>query len=204
MSEIPGERLPTRVKAGYALGDHAVNVQLAAMSLFYLYFLTDVAGLSPGLAGLVLLAGRAVDAFTDPAMGRISDRTRWRFGRRRPYFLIGALPFGITLALLFTRLPFDREWLLFTAYAGLYMVNTLFSTVLQVPYMALLPEIAVSYQERTSANVWRQLGVVAAVLGAAVSVRPLVEWFGGGADGWARMGFVLGAWVALPGWWSTG
>ena len=86
------------MKTGYALGDHAINIQLATVSLFYLYFLSEIVGLSPSLAGLVLLGGRAVDAFTDPLMGRLSDRTRWRRGRRRPYFLIGALPFGLSFA----------------------------------------------------------------------------------------------------------
>jgi GPH family glycoside/pentoside/hexuronide:cation symporter len=93
------EVLPVRVKLGYSLGDHTINIQLAAVSLFFLFFLTEVAGLAPAWAGLVLLIGRAVDAFTDPAMGRLSDRTRWRLGRRRPFFLIGAVPFGVTFAL---------------------------------------------------------------------------------------------------------
>jgi sugar (glycoside-pentoside-hexuronide) transporter len=195
----PGEeRLATRVKAGYALGDHAVNVQLAATSLFYLFFLTEVAGLRPSLAGLVLLVGRAFDAFSDPAMGRLSDAVRWRAGRRRPFFLIGAVPFGVTLALLFSSLgPLD-DVALFAAYAGIYVCNTLSSTILAVPYMALLPEMALSYEERTSANAWRMGGVVLAVLGTAVSVRPLVEWLGGGPEGWGRAGIVLGVWVTLP------
>jgi sugar (glycoside-pentoside-hexuronide) transporter len=192
------ETLPTLVKAGYALGDHAVNVQLAATSLFYLYFLTQVAGLRPSLAGLVVLSGRVFDAVTDPAMGRLSDRTRWRAGRRRPFFLIGALPFGATFALLWTPLPIADETARFLAYAGLYVVNTLCSTVVAVPYMALLPEMAASYQERTAANAWRMGGVVAAVLLTAVSVPLLAERLGGGPQGWGRTGAVLGAWVALP------
>jgi sugar (glycoside-pentoside-hexuronide) transporter len=173
-------------------------VQLAATSLFYLFFLTEVAGLPASMAGLVLLVGRAFDAFSDPAMGRVSDATRWRAGRRRPYFLIGALPFGATFALLWTQLPLDRDAARFAAYAALYVVNTLCSTVLAVPYMALLPEMATSYEERTSANGWRAAGVVMAVLLTAVSMRPLVAAFGGGPGGWARTGAVLGLVVALP------
>ncbi|MCP5042351.1 MAG: MFS transporter [bacterium] len=191
-------RLPMAVKAGYSLGDHAINVQLAATSLFYLFFLTEVAGLRPWLAGLVLLVGRMVDAFTDPAMGRLSDSTRWRAGRRRPYFLIGALPFGISFTLLWAALPLHGDIALFAAYSALYVVNTLSSTVLAVPYMALLPEMASSYQERTSANTIRQVGVVIALMLVAVAVRPVVEWFGGGAQGWSRVGLVMGIWIAVP------
>ncbi len=186
------------VKAGYSLGDHAINIQLAATSLFYLFFLTEIAGLRPSLAGLVLLVGRAVDAFTDPAMGKLSDATRWRAGRRRPYFLIGALPFGITFALLWTTLPLESDITRFAAYSLIYIANTVSSTLLAVPYMALLPEMALSYQERTSANTIRQVGVVLALMLVAVAVRPAVEWFGGGAQGWARIGLVMGVWIAIP------
>lgn len=191
-------RLPARVKAGYALGDHAINVQLAATSLFYLYFLTEVARLPPSLAGLVLLVGRGFDALTDPLMGRISDRTRWRRGRRRPFFLIGAIPFGVTFALLWAPPPLAAPAILFSACTASYVANTLCSTILAVPYMALIPELALGYEERTSVNTWRSIGVVVAVLVTAVATRPLVEAFGGGRAGWARVGMLYGAWVALP------
>ncbi len=193
-----GEILPVRVKAGYALGDHAINVQLAATSLFYLFFLTEVAGLGPALAGMVMLLARFVDAVSDPAMGRLSDATNLRGERRRPYFLIGAIPFGLTFAALWLPLPHLGEGLEFLAYTAIYMSNTLCSTVLAVPYMALLPELALGYQERTSANTYRSIGVVIAILLTAASVRPLVEALGGGSAGWSRMGMVLGIWVALP------
>ena len=192
------EILPTPVKAGYALGDHTVNIQLATVSLFFLYFLTEVAGLPPSLAGLVLLAGRAVDAFTDPLMGRLSDRTRLRWGRRRPYFLLGALPYGATFALLWSSSGLSEPLAIFVFYTAVYVANTLCSTVLAVPYMALLPELAVGYHERTSLNTFRTVGVVLAILIAAAGMPWLVERFGGGAPGYAGAGLVLGIWVAFP------
>jgi len=67
------KRLSPTGKAVYALGDHTINVQLATVSLFFLFFLTEIAGLPPSWAGLVLLAGRGVDAVTDPLMGLIAE-----------------------------------------------------------------------------------------------------------------------------------
>jgi sugar (glycoside-pentoside-hexuronide) transporter len=192
------ERLPTRVKAVYALGDHSINVQLASVSLFYLFFLTEVAGLPASLAGAVVLVGRAVDAVTDPLMGRLSDGLRWRRGRRRPFFLIGALPYGLSFAGLFAAWPGEGRAALFVAYAGVYVANVVFSTILAVPYMSLLPEMALGYDERTSANVFRQIGAVTGVLLTALAVQPLVAALGGGPAGWAGAGAVLGAWVAVP------
>ncbi len=201
MSEDPREAeqaLPVGVKAGYALGDHAINIQLATVSLFYLFFLSEIVGLAPSLAGLVLLAGRGVDAFTDPLMGRLSDRTRWRWGRRRPYFLIGALPFGLTFMLLWSVPAIEGEAATFVFYLAVYVANTLCSTMLAVPYMALLPELAQGYHERTSMNTFRTVGVVVAILLAAVGMPWLVRVLGGEAAGYSGAGLVLGLWVAVP------
>ena len=101
--------LSTGQKLVYASGDHTVNLSLSALALFYLYFLTEVAGLRPALAGAVPLVGRVVDACFDPVMGRISDQTRTRWGRRRPYFLLGALPFGLTFAWMWSEAPFGSQ-----------------------------------------------------------------------------------------------
>jgi sugar (glycoside-pentoside-hexuronide) transporter len=192
------EVLPVHVKVGFALGDHTVNIQLATVSLFFLFFLTEVAGLRPSQAGLVLLIGRVFDAFTDPMMGRLSDRSRWRWGRRRPWFLIGAVPFGVTFALLWSESGLHGDAAVFGFYTAVYVLNTLCSTVLAVPYMALLPELALGYHERTSMNTYRSAGVVAAILAAAVGMPVLVEAFGSGARGYAGAGWVFGIWVALP------
>jgi len=151
----PDAPLPLGLKLGFAVGDHTVSISLAAVSLYYLFFLTEVAGLRPALASLVVLSGRAVDAFTDPAMGRISDVTRSRFGRRRPYFLIGALPFGLSFAFLWQQLDADGQAGRFALYAAVYILHTLSSTILAVPYMALLPELARGYVQRTEINVYR-------------------------------------------------
>jgi sugar (glycoside-pentoside-hexuronide) transporter len=194
----PEEVLPLRVKLGFALGDHTVNIQLAAVSLFFLFFLTEVAGLPPAWAGLVLWIGRAVDAFTDPAMGRFSDRTRWRLGRRRPFFLIGALPFGASFALLWSTPENASPAALFGYFVAVYVANALCSTVLAVPYMALLPEMALGYQERTSMNTWRMVAVIVAILVTAVGMPWLVQAFGGGVRGYAGAGALFGAWIAVP------
>ncbi len=183
---------------GFALGDHTVNIGLSALSLLYLYFLSEVAGLRPALASLVLLVGRGVDAVFDPIMGRLSDLTRWRMGRRRPYFLIAAVPFGVSFATLWLVFPIGSQWAEFTVYALLYILHSLSSSMLTVPYMALLPELAADYHERTRLNAYRQVGSVLGTLVAAMAMRPLVEWFGGGTVGFAWAGVILGVWMTIP------
>jgi len=184
--------------AAYGLGDFTVNTALVSLSLVYAsYYLTQIAGLSGTLAGLVPLVARAVDAFTDPLMGRISDRTTWKSGRRRPYFLIGAVPFGVSFALLWVDVPFASQAAKFAYYAGAYCLLSLAITVLSVPYLALLPEMATGYDSRTTLNTWRNAGSMFGVF-AAIGIRPVAELFGGGANGFALAGALYGVLVALP------
>lgn len=191
-------RLGRLRKAVYASGDFTLNTALAAMSLIYAsYFLIEVAGLRPALAGLVPLVGRVVDAFTDPLMGRLSDHTRWRGERRRPYFLLGAIPFGASFAMLWIDPPLVDQFARFAYYAGAYCLLSLATTVLSVPYLALLPEMAVDYDERTSLNGYRNGGTILGIA-AAIAIRPLAESFGGGAVGFAWAGLVFAFVLSLP------
>jgi sugar (glycoside-pentoside-hexuronide) transporter len=185
-------------KSVYALGDFTLNTSLAALSLIYAsYFLPQVAGLRAALAGLVPLVARTIDAFADPLMGRVSDRTRWRTGRRRPYLLLGAVPYGISFALLWVDAPFASAEGRFGYYTLVYVVHALSMTVLTVPYLAILPEMALDYDARTSLNTYRTFGSMLGVF-AAVAVRPTAEAFGGGSTGFATAGAIFGVVLALP------
>lgn len=192
------DKLPLRTKLGYSLSEYTLSLSLSGLSFFYLLFLTEVGGLRPALAGFVLLVGRTLDAIFDPMMGRITDLTRTRAGRRRPWLLIGALPFAAAFAALFVEVPLESQTARFAYYAGMYLLWSLCSTVLTVPYMALLPELTLDYQERTALSIFRsafgQLGTAAAALGT----KPLVRAAGGGAEGWFVVGLVFGVMLAWP------
>ncbi len=191
-------RLSAARKSVYGMGDFTVNTALVSLSLIYTaYFLTTVGDLRPALAGLVPLVGRTVDAFTDPAMGRLSDLTRWKLGRRRPYFLIGAIPFGASFAMLWLDLPLASQAARFAYYAAVYVLMSISMTIVSVPYLALLPEMALGYDARTSLNTYRNVGSVVGIF-AAVSIRPVAEFLGGGSYGFALAGSIFGVLLALP------
>ena len=116
------------------------------------------------------LVGRTIDAFADPAMGRLSDRCRWRWGRRRPFFLLGAIPFGAGFALLWWRAR-RSQLAMFAYYTTVFIFTSLAMTVLSVPYLALQPEMALGYDARTSLNAYRNAGSIAGVF-AAIALRP--------------------------------
>lgn len=160
--------LPTRVRQGYGLGALGISLCNTAVLLFLTKFLVDEAGIEPLWAGALVFAGKVWDAFTDPYVGRLSDRTRSHRGPRRPWLLYGVWPFALFAACLWQPVPFEG-WAKITAYGLLLILyNTALTTVV-VPYGALTPVIAQTYDQRTQLNAARMGwsivgGIVAAIV----------------------------------------
>ncbi len=181
MSTAPDTRLPAAVRIAYG----APAFALAAIGIpIYVYlpkFYTDVVGVSVGAVGAILLAARLFDAVTDPLIGSISDRTRTRIGRRRPYLLGAAPPLALTLYMVFSPPPVTVELATWWFAAGVFAVF-LFWTIIVVPYEALGPELSFDYDERTSLLGLRDGLLLAGTLVAASSPA-LVSYIGGyGSD----------------------
>ena len=197
MSEAAPHLGPVR-KSVYALGDFTLNTALSALTIVYAqYFLVQIADVRAVLAGAIPLIGRTVDAFFDPLMGRISDRTRWERGRRRPWFLLGALPYGLFFAMMWADPPFHAAVPRFAYYVLAYTLMNLAMSVLTVPYLAIQPEMALDYDVRTSLNAYRTLGSMLGVF-AAVLLKPLAESLGGDAAGFALAGAIYGVLISAP------
>jgi GPH family glycoside/pentoside/hexuronide:cation symporter len=100
----PGETktLPFRLKLGYGMAELSSSLTWTLVAVCFLVFLTDVVGLHPAFAGFVLMVGKLWDAITDPLLGVISDRLKTRWGRRRPFLLSVAVPYGVITWLLFS------------------------------------------------------------------------------------------------------
>jgi GPH family glycoside/pentoside/hexuronide:cation symporter len=190
-------RLSVGQKLGFGIFDLGGNMLFTMIGFWCIYYLTDVAGLGAALAGTAWIIGKGWDAITDPMMGFISDRTITRFGRRRPYLLIGAIPMMLSLWLFFTAPSISNQTLLMLWAMGTLMLVNTASTVINVPYSSPTPELTDSYHERTSLNGYRfGFAVIGTIVGAA-AVLPLAGVFGGGKFGWSMTGLTLGAVMAL-------
>ena len=141
------EPLETRVKIGYGLGDFSVSIGVNVAAIYLLYYFTDVFMIQAYAAGMILLVGRMGLGFIDPVIGGIVDRTRTRWGNRRPYLLFGAVPLGLAHFLLFASPAVPEE--LRTAY-GFITFTFFFLTVslVNIPYTSLLPALT-NGQRRT-------------------------------------------------------
>ena len=143
------------VKLAYGLGDLTVGLRQTAVVLFLLPFYTDVVLLAPALAGLALAVGRAWDACNDPIIGYLSDQTRTRFGRRRPYLIAAAIPLGIAFAALW-RPPVGLGQAALCGYLiATFCVLDVFFGLYATPYLALGAEMSDDYHERTQIAVTR-------------------------------------------------
>lgn len=185
-------RLSVRKKIGFGIADAGGNVFFTVMGFWALTYLTDTVYLTPALAGIAIMAAKIWDAVTDPMVGYLSDRTCTRWGRRRPYLLFGALPFGLSVYLFFTKPLFIGQTALFWwALLMLCVVNTAM-TLVNIPYSALTPELTADYNEQTSLNAYRFLCAGIGTMIGAVIVMPIVAAFSSKAAGFSAAGAVIG------------
>lgn len=199
--------MTTWKKIIYGAGDSGFSLTSTALALLYLDFLVNVVGLDPRLAGVSIGLGRIWDAINDLVIGTLSDRTRSRWGRRRPYLLFGALPFGAAFILMWVVPPMPSQTALLIYYTAMYILFDTFFTLVNVPYIALTPELAPTYDERTSLHSYRMAFSIAFGLLGAVAPLALVDAIAGpGASGATRhnayiwMAALLGLASVLPIW----
>jgi len=137
-------------KIGYGIGQLSDGAKQAAFNTFLFFYYNQVLGLSGSLAGTAALLALVADAITDPMIGQISDRFRSRWGRRHPFMLAGALPFGMAMYLLFSPPEGLTEYGLFGWMLGGAIAVRMMLTLFFVPHLSLGAELVKDYHERTS------------------------------------------------------
>ena len=159
----------------YGSGDWGRASFNTLRTIFYAIFLTDVVGLDPRLASVAALIGILWDAVNDPIVGGMSDRVRSRWGRRRPFILFFSVPFAFAFILLWWAPPWNSQLLLMVHVMLAYMISDTIQTLITVPYLALTPELAPSYDSRTSLTTIRMLFNLVSSLVTAVAAPTIVE-----------------------------
>ncbi len=146
------EKLNLKTKLAYGAGDLGPAITANISVFFLLVFFTNVAGIPAALAGSILMIGKIWDAINDPFVGILTDRTQSRrWGRRLPWLIYGAIPFGLFFFLQWI-VPTTNVWGLFCYYVIIGLISQVFYTVVNLPYMAMTPELTQDYDERTSLN----------------------------------------------------
>ena len=193
-------RLPIGIKVGYGAAEGANSITFTLFYTFAMFFLTDVAKLSPAFAGTIFAVGILWDAVTDPLVGIWSDGLKSKWGRRRPFILAIAIPFGVVTWLLFT--DFNLSPALTKAYFfSLIILYFTVYTLLETPHLSLSAEMTQDYDERTSLVAWRtgwsQMGSVMAGSLPLMMVAYFEQAFNSRTMGWSLMAASFGL-VCVP------
>ncbi len=180
-------KLPIREKFGYSLGDCAANFVFQTQIMFLMGFYTDVLGISALAAGNIFLFSRLWDAFNDPMMGALADRTTSRWGKFRPWILFTSVPFAVLFVLAYTAPNFDYQgrliWAIVT-YNALMMIYT----ANNIPYSALTGVMTGDMAERATLVTWRFVLAMTAQFFVQTFTLVLVARFGRGDE---ALGFQL-------------
>ncbi|WP_116508760.1 MFS transporter [Micromonospora sp. B006] len=188
--------LPRRVHLGYALGSLVTGAFGTVPGLLLLPYLTDTLGVAAGLAALLVLLPKAWDVLVNPVAGRISDRTRSRWGARRPYLLVGGLALAVLFASIFAA-PFASGPGAAAYVALAFLATATAFAFFQVPYVAMPAELTADPAERTRMMTWR-IAVLALAILVSGAVAPAVVTAGGdGVPGHRWMGLFVAALIVV-------
>ncbi len=180
-----------REKLSYGFGDLASVLYWQTFMVYLTYFYTDVFGIAALAAGTMLGLSRSMDAFFDPVMGMIADRTETRWGKFRPFLLWFCVPFAIVGVLTFTTPGFSSSGKLIWAWIT-YNALMLLYTAINIPYTAMLGVISPNPNDRTTLSSIKFVFAFAAGMIVSATVLPMSKALGGGNDarGW-QLSFVI-------------
>ncbi len=177
------QRLTFAIALGWGVGSLGMSAVFQAFSVLLLRFLTDYVGIAATAAGLLIGASKLVDAASDPLIGALSDRTRSRWGRRRPYLLVGGVVCAAGFFLMFNvtaaRSAFVRMFLV----EGALLVFAAGYALFNVPYLAMPAEMSTAPHERTYLISFRVTAVALGSLFGSFVAPWLISIGHGGTQG---------------------
>ena len=193
-------KLPLGTKLGYGVGSVAIPIGYDFASGFMLFFFTTIAGIPPAFAGTIIFISVLWNAFSDPVMGMISDNSHSKYGKRRPFLLAAAVPYGLSVALLFLAVDLDGGWKN-TYYLIMALIFWTSYTLMYIPYNTLGATLSLDPTERTSLSSIRQMfNFVGTAMATAVPTFLVGTFIGNGVNkstAWFMVAVILGAVATL-------
>jgi len=192
-SHDPSYELTWPQRLNYSWAEMGLQLTLGGI-LKQLFFCTDIVGLQPARAGTAVLLGRVWDAFNDPLVGQLSDKTRSKAGRRRSWMGAGIVPMGITYFLLWCVSPNWSMNFAFWFMVLMPMLHNTFQTMVATPYASMSAEITLNYHERTILSGIRTF-IHSVFFGFAFALGPVVaeKYFSSQRVGYVTLGAVFAA-----------
>ena len=183
------------LKLGYSCGQFTDSIPFNLFYTYFLYFLTDIAGLPAVYGGIISMIVLLWDAVTDPFIGHLSDRSRSKYGRRRPFMMIGMIPLFFCTVMLFLKVDFGNT-LTFLYYVIAGVLFWTCYTVYVIPYFALGAELTQDFNDRTTLRGFAGVSIYLAVwivTAGPMFVQDVVQKQGGSeATSWMISAILFG------------
>src|SRR5665647_1483689 len=170
------QKISLKEKIGYGFGDAASSMFWKIFGMYSLFFYTDVFGITAAAAGTMFLVARLWDSFFDVFVGIISDRTKSRYGKYRPFLLWFAIPFAVMGAVTFFAPDFSQSGKLVYAYITYSLMMIVYSLI-NVPYASLLGAISSDPKERNSLSSYRMSFAFIGSFVTFMLLQPLIDFF---------------------------
>lgn len=200
---MSGHRLSVATKLKYGVGDFGMAVVTAMLQFSLLYYYTDVVGVDSGLAGTAILVGKITwDLVNDVLFGYLEDKTKSRWGKRRPYLIFCALPFALAFWLVFSVPQGLGNVAYFFIIIGSFILFDTFHTLANTAYSSMTAEITDDYDERTSLTTYRMVfSIIGYLCGAGLTTMlagVISESFGVSIHkGWSILSLIYGVLAAI-------
>ena len=203
-------RLSRRLTVSYGLGAVGNGVFVTVPGLLLLYYMTNNLGIGAGLASAALFLPKFWDAFANPLIGGLSDRSTNRFGKRRPFMLVGGVGTALAFVLLFSAPRFSSTTITALYVTAIFTVAMTLYAVFVVPWSAMPPEMTDEYHERTRITSVRMVLLTVGIL-VGGALAPTIAGAGDNGTGGSRSSYtvmsivvalILGA-AFLTAWWGT-
>lgn len=201
-NQLRTDKIRLGTKIGYGFGSFGDVIAFNFFYVYFIYYLTDFAGLTPAMAGVISMITIWFDAFTDPIIGGLSDRCKSAKGRRYPYMIAGIFPLYITLILMYLVVPIDSVTFKFIYYCIIGCLFWLSYTIYVVPFLTVGAELTQDYNERNNlrsvVSIFIYVGTWFGTAGPVVALAYLEHH--GISEKWAfTLGAVLFGAIALIG-----
>lgn len=193
----PSEHIGIREQISFGLMCGGEGLGTGMVDSFIQYFMTNIASITSGISGIILMISKIADFFTDALMGSIVDRTKHKNGKAKPWLLRAIIPYSVGLILCFSAPFTNKTATIIWAFITYTLCTAVGFTMYYIPQNSMVALSSPDPIERNKYQFAYVMGKLAFIIVASITVQPMTEIFGGGRQGWLITAIIYGIVCAI-------